>query len=90
MTTIVNFAPAATANFQFNCTLDGASYVAVCTYNNYSPRYYISIYDSFRNLIMIRPIIGSPDDYDINILFGYFTTSKMIYRVSSSNFEITP
>jgi hypothetical protein len=90
MTTLVKFNPSANANFQFNPTLDGVDYIAVCTWNAYAPRYYISIYDTARTLIMIRPIIGSPDDYDINIIFGYFTTSKMVYRVSSNQFEITP
>ena len=90
MTTIINFNPSATANFQFNCTLDDKACVVVCVYNNYSPRYYFNVYDSARNLLLTRPIIGSPDDYDIDMLFGYFTTSKMIYRVSSNNFEITP
>ena len=90
MTTLVTFNPSATANFQFSPTLDGVSYVAVCTWNAYAPRYYISIYDTARTLIMSRPIVGSPDDYDINMLFGYFTTSKMVYRVSSNQFEITP
>ena len=90
MTTIVKFEPSPNANFQFNPTLDGVGYVAVCTYNNYSPRYYISIYDLSRNLIMTRPIVGSPDNYDINILAGFFTNSTMVYRVSSAQFEITP
>lgn len=90
MTTLVTFNPSSTANFQFNPTLDGVDYVAVCTWNSAAPRYYISIYDTARTLIMTRPITGSPDNYDINILFGYFTTSKMVYRVSSGQFEITP
>ena len=88
--TIILFNPQSTSNFQFNPVLDGVTYVAVCTWNIYSPRYYISIYDTSRNLIVSRPIIGSPDDYDINLLFGYFKTSKLIYRVSSASFEITP
>ena len=90
MTTIVQFNPSSTANFQFNPTLDGVNYIAVCTWNSYAPRYYISIYDTARTLIMIRPIIGSPNDYDINLLFGYFTTSKLVFRVSSNQFEVTP
>ena len=90
MTTIVNFAPNPNANFQFNATLDGKSCVVVCTYNNYAPRYYINIYDTARNLLLTRAMVGSPADYDINLLFGYFTTSTMVYRVSSNNFEINP
>lgn len=88
--TVIPFNQTSTANFQFNPVLDGITYVAICTYNSYSPRFYINIYDSSGSLIMTRPIIGSPDDNDVNILFGYFTTSKMVYRVSSNSFEITP
>lgn len=90
MTTIIPFDQTSTANFTFQPQLDGNSYVAVCTYNAYAPRFYISIYDTARNLIMVRPIVGSPDDYDINLLFGYFNTSQLVYRVSSNSFEITP
>lgn len=90
MTTYIKFTPQSTSNFQFSPVLDGVTYVAVCTWNIYSPRYYISIYDTSRNLIVCRPIIGSPDDYDINLVFGYFKTSKLIFRSSSNSFEISP
>ena len=90
MTTLTQFSFSAYNNFQFNPTLDGIPYIAICTWNNYSPRYYISIYDSFNNLIISRPVVASPDDYDINLVAGYFTTSKLVYRGSSNNFEVTP
>lgn len=88
-TTLVNFNPSTNANFQFNPTLDGITYVAICTFNLYGQRYYINIYDNYGNLIMVRPIIASPDNYDINIVKGFFTTSTMVFRASSQNFEIT-
>ena len=90
MTTIINFEPAADFNFQFNPVLDGLTYIAICPYNNYAPRYYINIFDNNGTLIVSRPIIGSPDHYDINLVAGYFTTSTLVYRASSRNFEITP
>ena len=90
MTTIVNFNPSQSANFQFNPTLDGITYVAICTWNIYAPRYYISIYDNSGNLIVTNPIISSPDHFDIDLVYGYFQTSKLVYRASSGNFEITP
>jgi hypothetical protein len=89
MTTYVNFNPSPNANFQFNLTLDTFSYVAICTFNIYSQRYYINIYDTYGNLIVARPVIGSPDNYDIDLILGYFT-STLVYRVSSQNFEINP
>ena len=90
MTTLITFSPSTVAPFQFNLTLDGVPYAAICPFNVYGQRYYINIYTLNQQLILSRPIIGSPDDYDINLLFGYFFTSKLIYRTSSNVFEITP
>jgi hypothetical protein len=88
--TTINFTPSATSSFQFNPTLDGQPYVATCTWNIYGQRYYVNIYNSYSTLIMSRPIIASPDNYDINLLTGYFTSSTMVYRASSNDFIITP
>jgi hypothetical protein len=90
MTTLTLFAPQNNQNFQFNPTLDGVTYIAICTFNIYSQRYYISIYDSSRTLITYFPIVGSPDEADINLIFGYFITSTLIYRESTGNFEVSP
>lgn len=90
MTTFIQFDPASTANFQFNPVLDGITYVAICTYNSYGQRYYFSIYDNNGALIVSRPIIASPPDYAINLVFGYFKTSTLVYRYNSRVFEITP
>lgn len=90
MATIINFAPASTGNFQFSATLDGLSYTVICTYNNYSQRYYINIYDSYNTLIVSRPIIASPPDYGINLVAGYFNASTMVFEQASQNFIITP
>jgi len=90
MTTFVKFDPALTANFQFNATLDGANYIVICTWNVYGARYYLSVYNNNGTIIVINPIIASPDDFDINLVFGYFQTSTLVYRQSSNNFEISP
>jgi len=89
MTTIL-FNPSPLANFQFNPTLDGVTYVAICTWNIYGERYYINIYDNNGTLIVTNPIVASPDDFDINLVFGYFQSSTLVYRASSNNFEISP
>lgn len=86
----IPFNPQSNQNFTFNPVLDGVNCVAVCTYNIYAQRYYISIYDTARTLIVINPVIASPDDYDINLIYGYFDTSTLIYRESSNVFEVTP
>ena len=90
MPSIINFNPTPTVNFQFNPVLDGVTYVAICTWNAYGQRYYLSIYDNYGNLIMSRAMVGSPPEADINLLSGYFYTSTLVYRVKTSNFEITP
>ena len=90
MTTLVQFNPSPYANFQFNPTLDGITYTAICTWNLYAPRYYISIYDNSGNLVVTNPLVASPDGFDINLVFGYFQTSTLVYRASSNNFEIIP
>jgi hypothetical protein len=81
------FIPSATQKFQFSPSLDGVTYTAVCPWNNFAQRYYISIYDSYGNLKCNVPVVESPDDYDINLIFGYFDT-KMVYRASTSSFEV--
>lgn len=90
MTTFITFTPSSVAPFQFNPTLDGTVYIATCTWNIYGQRYYINIYNQTRTLIMSKPIIGSPDNYNVNLLFGYFKNSTLVYRTSSNNFEINP
>jgi len=86
----ISFNPSANANFQFSPVLDGLTYTAICTWNIYRGGYYINIYNSSRALVMSRPIIASPDDYNINLVFGYFRTSTLVYRASSTAFEINP
>ena len=90
MATLITFTPTANANFQFNCVLDGNPHTVIVTWNNYTPRYYINVYDTAGQLIVISPLIGSPNGYDINLVFGYFQTSTLVYRANNNNFEITP
>lgn len=85
--TYIPFTPSATANFTFQATLDGKVYNVIVTWNLFGERYYINVYDSLQTLILSLPIIGSPDNYNISMTKGYFTTS-LIYRVSSGNFEV--
>jgi len=89
MTTFISFNPSPSANFQFSPVLDNINYNAICTFNVYGQRYYIQIYDLTGNLVLSRPLIASPDDYNINLVIGYFTTSTLVYRASSGNIEVT-
>lgn len=84
---IIQFTPSPSANFQFQCTLDGAPYNVICTFNPYGQRYYITIYDLTGQKILSRPLIGSPSFANVSLTLGYFETT-MIYRESSRVFEI--
>lgn len=84
---ITPFAPSPSANFQFSATLDGNPYTIICTFNTYGQRYYINVFDSSQARVLTRPLVGSPDNYDISLTLGYFKT-KFVYRVSTSNFEV--
>jgi uncharacterized protein DUF6983 len=90
MTTYVAFQPQPNVVFQFQATLDGNLYTISLTWNVYGQRYYVNVYDTQNNWIVTIALIGSPPNYNINILGGYFTTSTLVYRVSTGNFEITP
>lgn len=90
MTTFVDFTPSITSIFNFQPTLDGTVYTLVVFWNIFGQRYYITLYDLSGNVVLTLPMISSPLDYDINIVKGYFTTSTLIFREASDQFEITP
>lgn len=85
--TIVAFTPSKTAPFQFEATLDGVVHNIIVTWNTYRQGYYINVYDTSMNLVVCKPMIGSPPNHSINLLFGYFT-STMSYFVAANQFLI--
>lgn len=89
MTTLVNFQPSPDAPFQFQPTLDGTVYNVIVTWNPFGLRYYINIYTLSGERILTFPLIGSPLNYDISLVAGYFT-STLIYREPNAQFEISP
>ena len=89
MTTTIPFNPSPTENFQFTATLDGNDYNVIVNWNLFGARYYLAIYTFQGALVVLLPLIGSPLNYDISLTKGYFT-STMVYRVSNSQFEISP
>jgi hypothetical protein len=90
MTTFVNFQPVPNQPFQFQATLDNQVYLVLVTWSLFGSRWYVNIYDPNNNLIVCLPQIGSPLDYDINLVPGYFKTSTLIWRPETGQFEITP
>lgn len=88
MTTYTNFTPP--LPFQFQATLDGAAYTVTVVWNITGQRSYINVTDSSGNLVVSTPLIGSPAAYNINLVGGYFTTSTMVFRAATAQFEVAP
>lgn len=60
MTTYFAFQPTAQQVFSFQPTLDGATYNVAVLWNFAAQRWYLRIQDLSGNLIVYRPLIGSP------------------------------
>lgn len=90
MTTYVPFAPPYGAQFQFQPTLDGNQYNLQVPWNLSGQRWYFNLFDLYNNLILSKALVGSPLDKDINLLFGYFSASTMVFRQVTQQFEIGP
>lgn len=90
MTTFVPFTPTPTQAFQFTVTLDGEQYNLITTWSLYGRRWYFNLYTLQGVLFLSAALVGSPDDYDINLISGFFTTSTLIFRASTAQFEVNP
>jgi hypothetical protein len=90
MTTYTDFTPTATQNFQFQPTLDGVVYTCLVTWNVSAQRWYISCYTLSGQLVVSMALVGSPVHYDINLFGAYFTSSKLVFRQGTQQFEVTP
>lgn len=88
--TVVPFVPSTSSPFQFQLTLGGSDYTAIVTWNLFGQRFYFNLYTVQGALVVAIPLAGSPVDYDINLVEGYFDTSKVVYRAPNRQFEITP
>jgi hypothetical protein len=92
MTTLIAFNPSNTAAppLQAIFTLDGQSYAGAVTWNLAGQRWYLTLTDSYGNLTWSGALVGSPLSADIPLAPGIFTTSTLLYREDSGNFEVTP
>lgn len=88
--TVIPFAPSRLAPFQFSPTLDGEVYSAVVTWNLFGRRYYLNLYALDGTLVTCRAMVGSPLDHDIDLVGGYFTTSRLVFRQPTQVFEVSP
>ena len=92
MTTLIPFTqtPNASPPFQATVTLDGQPYTLAALWNFAVLRWYASITDSSGNIAWYGALVGSPLGYDILLAPGIFTTSTILYREDTGNFEINP
>ena len=88
--TVYPFTPNQSGPFQFQPTLDGTVYNVIVTWNLFGRRYYINVYALDGTLIVCMPVVGSPVGTDINMVGGYFTTSSLVFRQPSQQFEVSP
>jgi hypothetical protein len=86
MQQIIAFSPNSASKFIFDAVLDGITYIA--TVSIILDTAWIELKDQSGTVVFQRPVIGSPDSFDIPINGGYGFTSKLIYRTASGAFEI--
>lgn len=86
-TQIFAFSPSATTTFNFQPTLDGTLYNVTVTWNVFGQRYYVNVFSQQGARICTVPMTASPNDWDINIVGGYFT-SIMVFRTELQRIEI--
>ncbi|EDQ1381329.1 hypothetical protein GQI37_001076 [Salmonella enterica] len=72
----------------FSPLLDGKIYDCQMKWNIYSQRWYLNVTDNSGNRKLTIPVVTSPADYDINILIGAFSSTKMVWRVASGQIEV--
>lgn len=92
MTTLVAFQPnnQLAPPFSSVFTLDGTVYNGAVTWNVYAQRWYFTLTDQAGTVIWNGPLIGSPLDSDIQLAPGIFTSSAILYREDTGNFEVSP
>ena len=88
-----NIPPAYTQPLVFQITLDGAYYTATIYWLYYGQRSYLRLTDSFGNLVVNIALIGSSTTQGvppIDIVAGYFQTSKIYYYPDNEVLVVTP
>lgn len=88
--TLTAFTPTNAGPFQFGATLDGQDYICNVTWNLWAQRWYLNIYTTQGVAVLARALIASPPDYPINLIYGLFLTSKMVFLDAAQAFVVTP
>ena len=92
MTTYVAFTPSSTSSppFSTTLTLDGVAYSLTCFWNLYRGNWYYRLTDQNGNIAITAALVGSPLLSDIYLAPGILTTSTLLYRADTTNFETVP
>jgi hypothetical protein len=92
MTVSIPFLPSVGSSppFQTTIMMDGAQYGLSAMWNFYRQDWYFTLTDAGGNIVLMRPLIGSPVGSPINLTFNLFTTSTLAYYPSTGNFVQTP
>jgi hypothetical protein len=90
-TTLIAFSPSNSASppFSATVTLDNVSYQLVVTWNIAGQRWFASLQDQSGTAIWSGALVGSPLGYDILLAPGIFTSSTLLYRADTGNFEVS-
>lgn len=76
--------------FSYVFTLDTKSYTGSIAWNLMAQRWYFTLVDSNSNVTWYGALVGSPIGTNIYLAPGIFTTSTILYREDTGNFEVTP
>ncbi|KDR41539.1 hypothetical protein BG61_16715 [Caballeronia glathei] len=90
--TLIPFTPnnLSSPPFSTQLTLDGGSFVGNVTWNIAGQRWYLSILDSSGTMFWSGAMVGSPLGFDIFLAPGVFSSSTILFRADTGNFEIVP
>ncbi|WP_186194468.1 phage baseplate plug family protein [Burkholderia gladioli] len=92
MTTLIAFNPSNVTSppFQETIALDGVSYSLSVAWNIAGQRWYVTLTDQNGNIVWSGALVGSPIGFDIPLAPGIFSTSTLLYREDTGNFEVGP
>ena len=88
LSAIIPFTPTNAGPQQFNATFDSNNYVCMVTWNTWRQGWYLNIYTLAGALIVCRALVPSPPTAGINLLFGYFVTTALVFDDTTQAFWV--
>lgn len=73
----------------FTPVLDGTVYNCQIKWNIAAQRWYLLITDNSGNTILNTPMVGSVSTGGINLIYGVFTSTTLIWREKNGQIEVT-